>query len=70
VGAGCQWRARARGDGPLGPRKGGEGGRAQEREEAWAGSGPAEGGFLFSFFSFFLFPISISFISFSFEQKI
>jgi hypothetical protein len=74
-GAGCQWQAwaRARGDGPLGPRKGGECGRAREREEACAGSSPAEGGFLFSFlfFSFFyflfLFSISISFISF-FEQ--
>jgi hypothetical protein len=31
-GAGCQWQARARGDGPLGPRKGGECERARERE--------------------------------------
>jgi hypothetical protein len=52
-----------------------EGGKesASEREEVWAGSGPAEGGFPFSFSIFyflFLFLISISFISFSFEKII
>jgi hypothetical protein len=62
------------GDVPLGPR-GGEEARASGRERGgvWAGNGPTEGGFLFSFsiFSFlFLFLISISFISFSFEQII
>jgi hypothetical protein len=42
-------------------------GRAREREAAWAGFGPAEGGGI----SFFSFSISISFFSFSpfsFEQ--
>jgi hypothetical protein len=60
VGAGCQWRARARDDGLPGPRKGGECGRARKREEAWAGSGPAEGGFPF------LFLFSISYFYFLF----
>jgi hypothetical protein len=61
------------GDGPLGPRKGGECGRARER----GGFGPKMAQprgvsfffFLFSIF-YFLFLISISFISFSFEQII
>jgi hypothetical protein len=47
---------RARGDGLLGPRKGGECGRAREREEAYAGSSPVE---VFFLFPFFLFLISI-----------
>jgi hypothetical protein len=72
VGPGCQWRAR--GDGPLGPREGEGCARAREREVAWAGSDPAEGGevslffFLIFFYFLFLFSISISLISFSFEQ--
>jgi hypothetical protein len=72
VGLGCQWRAQARGDGPLGPREGE--GCAQERErerggDVWAGSGPAEGGFPFIFlYLLFISYILYFFISFSFEQ--
>jgi hypothetical protein len=54
--------------GRLGRGREGECGRARERGEVWAGSGPAEGGsFSFSFFFFyflFLFLTSISVISF------
>jgi hypothetical protein len=58
--------------GPVGPGLGGGGKGTRERGEVWAGSGPTEGEefFLLSFFFYFLFPISISFISFSFEQII
>jgi hypothetical protein len=65
-----------KGEGSAGAREmgrlGHEGGSAgaREREGVWAGNGPAEGGFLFLFLFLFLFPISISFISFCFEQII
>jgi hypothetical protein len=50
-------------------REGGRARRAGERKEGWAGFGPTEGDFPFSFFLFlFLIFISISFISFSYEQ--
>jgi hypothetical protein len=44
-------------------REGSAGTRAREREAAWAGSDPTEGGFLFSFF-LFLFLISIFYFYF------
>jgi hypothetical protein len=47
-GAELSAEARARGVGPLGPGRGGEGARA--RGTGWARFGPAEGGFLFFFF--------------------
>jgi hypothetical protein len=52
-------------------RAGEECGHAGEREgeRAWAGFGPAKGGFPFSFSFFYFFPISISLIPFSFKQK-
>jgi hypothetical protein len=60
---GCLGRGRERGGG-AGAREG----------VAWAGSDPAEGGFLllflFFFYFYFLFSISNSFISFSLEQII
>jgi hypothetical protein len=54
------------GDESLVPRRGGGGECGRARERVWAGNGPAEG----VSFLFFLFSISISFISFSFEQII
>jgi hypothetical protein len=62
VGAGCQRRVQAHGDGPLGTRRGGECGRARGWAR-WPGPEAAQprGGFLFSFFSF-----SISYFYFLF----
>jgi hypothetical protein len=59
VGPRCQARARAHDARLLGPWEGEGEGRARERGVAWAGSGPAEGGFLspFSFLFLFLNPI-------------
>jgi hypothetical protein len=71
-GVGVSVVARARGDGPLGPREGEGCGGAREGERGGLGrKRPSRGGFPFLFFFFyflFLFSISISFISFSFEQ--
>jgi hypothetical protein len=67
--------AQARGSWVAWAVRGGEKrGRAGEREGVWARNGLAEGGifsfFFFYFYFLFLFPISIYFISFSFEQII
>jgi hypothetical protein len=71
-GAELSAEARARGVGPRGPGRGGEGVRA--RDAGWARFGLAEGGsfsFSFSDFYFFSFPFLFLFlfISFSFESK-
>jgi hypothetical protein len=65
MGATDRWGARDMGR--VG--RAGERGARKKGREGWAGFGPAEGGdFLFPFFYFYLSPISISLIPFSFKQ--